>query len=258
MFYFLLFLIAYVYCHQVVNLEHENMVILRGPIDSTSSSNVIDKLLKLKSKEIYIYINSPGGSIFDGLQIVQVMESLQQNGIKVYTIADFAASMAYIIHQCGTERYVRPWGVLMQHQMSLSQRGQYFNLQEYNKLITHLHDNLVEKQARLANKTVNEFIELTRHDWWLIGEESISFQVSDKVVSVQCLFKADRIEENKATIFGDVTLTYSSCPLSRSPLEVIFKDSISPENYNEFMKLYDTDASIQSLIQSNNKFSVSL
>lgn len=85
----------------LIKIDITNMVFLRGKITSQSASKTVNELISLKAKKIYLYIDSPGGSVLDGLQIIQTMESMQQSGIKNYTIANNAASMVYIIHQYG-------------------------------------------------------------------------------------------------------------------------------------------------------------
>lgn len=102
---------------KLIKLDPDNLVIVRGRIDSEMASKVIYELVKKKSKEIYVYIDSYGGSVDSGLQIIQAMESLQSSGTNVHTIANDVASMGFAIHQAGKLRYVRPWSVLMQHQL---------------------------------------------------------------------------------------------------------------------------------------------
>lgn len=130
--------------------------------------------------------------------------------------------LAYIIHQCGTERYIRPWGILMQHQMSLGAQDQYYNLKAYISLIDKIHKKLLAKQAATAGLSADDFNELTRHDMWLLGDESIERGFADKVVNVVCDFKPETVTEVRQTCFGDVTLVFSTCPLASKPIEVKF------------------------------------
>lgn len=230
----------------LIKIDLSNMVFLRGTVTSKSASRIVNELISLKSKEIYLYIDSPGGSVLDGLQIIQTMEALQQSGIKVYTIANNAASMAYVIHQYGTKRYVKPWSVLMQHQISLGMQGQYYNLKAYGLLIDKLHTKLLEKQAKVAGTNLQEFNDLTRHDMWLLGSESVERGFADEVINVICDFKPQSVTEVVPTFFGDVTVTYSNCPLSNKPLDIKFNSKMTSEqikqikneleNFNNFEK----------------------
>lgn len=239
----------------LIKIDPTNMVFLRGTITSTSASKIVNQLLQLKSKEIYLYIDSPGGSVMSGLQIIQTIESLQQSGTKVYTIGNNAASMAYIIHQYGTERYVTQWSLLMQHQMSLGMEGQYYNLKSYNSLIDKLHTKLLEKQAKIAGITVSEFNELTRHDMWLLGNESVQKGFADKIVNVICDFRPTLESEILHTFFGDVTIVYSTCPLSNKPVEVKFADNMSNEQIiqakSQIESYFDVEYKSDNIKQTN-------
>lgn len=203
----------------IIKIDKSNMVFLRGVVNSKSASKLINDMLTLKSKEIYLYIDSPGGSVLDGLQIIQAMDALQESGIRIYTIANNAASMAYIIHQFGTERYVKEWSILMQHQMSLGMHGQYYNLKAYSTLIDKIHQRLLEKQSQTANLTVDQFNDLTRHDMWVLGSDAVNRNFADKIVIVVCDFRPETYTETVNYWWFDVTFTYSTCPLAAKPLD---------------------------------------
>lgn len=230
--------------YPVVKLDPSNMIVLRGEINGKNSARVINELVSLKSKEIYLYIDSPGGSVFDGLQIIQAMESLQESGTKVYTIANNVASMAYIIHQCGTERYIRPWSTLMQHQMSYGNEGQYYNVKSHEELVEKLYQKLLEKQAKIARLTKDQFDNLTRHDMWLIGEEAVKRGFGDKIVSVMCDFKPEITEEKINLFFAEIKLTFSTCPLVSKPLSVEVYGNLKNEEYEMINRMYNTELSL--------------
>lgn len=191
-----------------------------------------------------------------GLEIIQVMESLQHSGVNIYTIANNAASMAFIIHQHGTERYVKPWSILMQHQMSVGMEGQYYNLKAYGDLIDKIHTKLLDKQAKTANTTTDKFDDLTRHDLWLLGDESIERGFADKVVNVMCDFRPETFTEILHTWFGDAQLTFSTCPLSSKPLDVKIIGHLSPEESKSINKQihddYDTEGYLKHFRHKNS------
>lgn len=209
---------------QMVHLTEENFLIIRGPITDVSASRVIEKLLSLREKDVYLYISSPGGSVFAGLQIVQAMQTLQASGVTVHTVADFAASMGYVIHQYGSQRLVRPWGVLMQHQMSYGVRGNFHNVQSYTRFIDQINTELTKYQASRSNVSSSHFNELTQHDMWLVGQSTVDSNVADCVVDVACDFRSDTYDEEIMTFWGPVQLTFSTCPLISAPLRVRFLD----------------------------------
>jgi ATP-dependent protease ClpP protease subunit len=232
----------------LIKLTEDNHVVLRGHITNGNIVNIINKILGLKSKDIYIYISSQGGSVFAGLQLAEVIKSLESSGVNVYTICDFSASMAYAIHQHGKVRYIRSYGILMQHQMSLQLGGNIHNIQSYSTFMNSLNNKMMLHEANRANITLSSFDLLTQHDMWLIGEDAVKSKFADCVADVVCDFKLSTYEESMDTIFGKVYITYSTCPLIRAPIKVKFdSDSgivITEEQKAEILEEYDMDYQI--------------
>lgn len=240
-FLFLSLLLTNVVGNEIIKLRNTNHVVLRGPIDNKKASNIVNQLVSMKSDEIFLYIDSPGGSVLSGLQIVQTMESLQKSGIIINTIANNAASMAFIIHQAGTNRYVRPWSVLMQHQMSYSNYGPYHNVKSREYLMDKLYMQLLEKQARRANTTSEEFKSLVAHDMWLLGYEAVEKNYSDKVVDIMCDFEPSTVNETYNVWLFQVDVTYSSCPLASEPLSVVINGNPTTEEKEVIMEHFNTE-----------------
>ena len=212
-------------CDKIITLNEDNFIIIRGGIHETTAAKAVQKLLELTSNDIYIYLSTPGGSVFAGLSVVQAMQTLQKAGKRIYTIGDFAASMGYIIHQYGTQRYVRSSGVLMQHQMSYGVHGNYQNVKSFHKFIGKVNSDLNQYQAQRCGVTPEQFESMTQHDMWLFGSESVNLNVSDCVVDVECKFHTETYTEEIYTWWGPVELTWSTCPLISGPLKVRFTDS---------------------------------
>lgn len=210
---------------KLIKLDHDNMVVIRGGIAPGLASKVVDDLLNKRSKEIYVYIDSYGGSVDSGLQIIQVMESLQNSGITVHTIANDVASMGFVIHQAGKQRYVRPWSILMQHQMTSGNRDQYYNLKSYNGYVDKLYHKLMSKQAAVSNRTLEEFDSLTRHDLWVHGSDAVDLHFADEIVDVICDFKPTLFEVTERVLWFEVIFTFSTCPLAAGPIKWRFDES---------------------------------
>lgn len=228
-----------------INLNENNMVSIRGPIDSESTNKFFQDIMKIdKDEEVNIFINSPGGSVMEGLKIVSYIEMLNNN-IRVNCIADFAASMAFIITQSCQNRYALKNSLLMQHQMSLMTRGNLFNLNNYMDMINDMNVELDKTQAQRINMTYEEFKDRITNDWWLYGSQAKEMNVVDDIVNVRC---SDRLisgtEKTKvSTIFGDIEYTFNLCPLVRHPLKIRFTkefecNEINSENYKEYSKKY--------------------
>ena len=105
-----------VFSNELIELNSRNMITIRGPIKHESVSDFMNKAGKIDSKNIYIYISSPGGSVMEGMKIVDLIRSLEKSGRSVSCISDFSASMAFIILQSCQRRLATFSSVLMQHQ----------------------------------------------------------------------------------------------------------------------------------------------
>ena len=208
--------------NSLIELTDSNFVNIRLSIDDKSMSNVITKLHKLKNKEVFIYINSFGGSVSSGNTLVEHIKSLQNKEIIVSCIADKAMSMAFIIFQHCTNRYILDSSILMQHQMSLGIKGPIRNIDNYLKMINNMENSINEYQAKRLNIDVNEFKELTESDWWLYGKDILKFNAADKIVSVYCTNDLYSITDNIQfeTFFGMVDIKFSRCPLVQYPVDI--------------------------------------
>ena len=234
----IMIIILRVEAHDIVKLTEDNHIVIRGPIDGMSSSKITNNLVNKKSKELYIFIASNGGSVTSGMQIVQTIQALQQSGTKIICIGNIALSMGFVILQYCENRYVMPSSVLMQHQMSLGTQGPLKNVNSYMEFINTMDLEIEEYQASRLNLTLDEFKSKVDHDWWLFGLSAVKHGAADKMVSVLCDFKVEYFEEVIHTPFGSVQLKYSTCPLARDPIEIKFNDSIPQTEINNIKKEY--------------------
>ena len=91
---------------KIIELNKQNLITLRGEIDEQITSEIIGKINKFTNSHLYLYIISPGGSVIEGLQIIDQLQSLAHKNIKLSCIANFAASMAFVIFQSCPTRYI--------------------------------------------------------------------------------------------------------------------------------------------------------
>jgi len=191
-------------------LTKDNHVTIHGTIDDKLANRFLTNVASVKDP-MYIYIHSPGGSVLAGNRIVRHIQS------RNYTcIADHAASMAFVILQACTKRYVTSTSIAMQHQQSLGYEGDLQAMNAYLKMVNAIEKELTIMQANRISITEKEFRDLTVSEWWLYGADIIARKVADKIVNVDC--SKDLYKENttttKYTFFGDsYTVTHSACPL---------------------------------------------
>jgi ATP-dependent Clp protease protease subunit len=207
---------------ELVKLTEDNFVVLRGPINGQSSSKFITDLLDKKSKDLYVYLNTGGGSITGGMQIIQTLKALELAGTTVNCITNVGLSMGFVITQYCQNRLVIASSILMQHQASFSAEGPVNNVNSYVDFIHSMVNEIDVHQAHRMNMTLKDFKEKVRDDWWLIGSEAVKHGAADKLVYVLCDFKNQLVKEKIDTIFGEVTVTYSKCPLAKDPQKIEF------------------------------------
>ncbi len=209
---------------KLVEVNSRNLITIRGPIQSDTVTDFIHKTSNIDSEEIFIYISSPGGSVMEGLKIVDVIKSLEKSGLKINCISDFSASMAFIILQSCPNRMATYSSVLMQHQMSLALKGNIENIDNYLTFIRDIDDDLDKLQSEKIGISKEEFKKKIINDWWINGPSAKEKSVVDELVLVSCHKELDNKYEALVVNFGfnQVHLVYSMCPLSRYPVQVLY------------------------------------
>lgn len=210
--------------NKLIEVNSRNLVTIRGPIQSDTVTDFIHKTSNIDSNEIFIYISSPGGSVMEGLKIVDIIKSLEKSGLKINCISDFSASMAFIILQSCPVRMATYSSVLMQHQMSLSLKGNIENINNYLDFIRDIDDDLDTLQSEKIGISKDEFKKRIINDWWINGPNAKEKSVVDELVLVSCHKELDNKYESLVINFGfnQVHLIYSMCPLSRYPVQVLY------------------------------------
>ncbi len=212
----------YAYSVELVELNQRNLITLRGPIKHESVSDFLNKTSRVDSNEIYIYISSPGGSVMEGMKIVDLIKALEKSGKKVSCISDFSASMAFIILQSCPNRLATFSSVLMQHQMSLGLEGNLENVRSYLQFIGNVDEELNRMQAEKIGMNERDFKNKVMSDWWIHGPDAKKNGVVDEIVTVKCHQELSGGKEiiTVTTMFGPINLVYDKCPLSRYPIKV--------------------------------------
>lgn len=209
---------------ETLTLTKENTVILKGVVDDSTVVKAQSQILKLdrklpKGQPIYLYLDTPGGSISAGEDLILLCKSLKR---EVKTVTSFAASMGFVMAQNLGERLVLPGGILMSHRAKIGLEGQIpgeFNTRSdfFMKLITE-EEKLTA--ARL-DMDLKEYRELIHDEYWTYGANAVSEGAADKVVNVECGadMKGTYKEVVQVFIF-EIQLTFSECPLVRGPTAI--------------------------------------
>lgn len=168
-------------------LLKDRIVLLGEGIDDHLASLICAQLLFLESedpeKEIYLYINSPGGVVSSGLAIYDTMQYIT---CPVATLCmGQAASMGALLLTAGATglRYALPHSRIMIHQPSGGFRGQATDIDIHAREVLRLKQMLNEIMAEHSGQTVDRIAELTERDNFLSAEEAVELGLIDRVLT---------------------------------------------------------------------------
>ena len=167
-------------------LLKERIIFLGTPIDDYVSSLIIAQLLFLEAedteKDIYMYINSPGGSITSGLGIFDTMNYIKPD---VATICmGQAASMGAILLAAGKKgkRSALKNSRIMIHQPLGGVRGQATDIEIHTKEILFLKDRINKILSDRTGKTVNAIDKDTNRDNFMSSDDALKYGLIDQIV----------------------------------------------------------------------------
>lgn len=216
---FAMFFGSSAYAQQKVEFTVDNTVLLRDEVNGDSISKVLGQLMTNPHNELYLFISSPGGSIFDGLHLVTY---LQHTTKKITCVTNMAASMAFIIFEACPRRLVTDDAVLMQHVASYGVKGQAPNNVSMVNFLQRMIKKVDLMQSKRLGMTYDQFKAKTRDDWWLFGGEAIEAKAADSFAVATCspeLTKKTH-KQRVSLLFTSVDVTWSDCPLIDAPLEI--------------------------------------
>jgi ATP-dependent Clp protease protease subunit len=167
-------------------LLKERVVFLVGPVNEMSANLVVAQLLFLESenpdKDIYLYINSPGGSVSAGMSIYDTMQFIKPD---VSTLCmGQAASMGAFLLTAGAKgkRYSLPNSRIMIHQPLGGFQGQASDIEIHAREILYLRERLNGMMAMHTGKDIAELEKDTDRDNFMSAEEAVNYGLIDKVI----------------------------------------------------------------------------
>lgn len=167
-------------------LLKDRIVFIGGAINDAVANLVIAQLLFLESedpdKDINLYINSPGGSIYSGLAVYDTMRYIKSD---VSTICvGMAASMGAVLLAAGTKgkRFALPHSRVMVHQPLGGAQGQAVDIEIHAKEILRLRESLNEILSNHTGRPMEKIAEDTDRDFYMSVEEAIEYGIIDTVL----------------------------------------------------------------------------
>ena len=167
-------------------LLKERIVFLVGPINDNVASLVTAQLLFLESenpkKEVYLYINSPGGLVTAGLGIYDTMQYIKPD-VSTLCIGQ-AASMGSFLLAAGKKgkRFSLPNSRIMVHQPSAGFQGQATDIEIHANEVLSLKKRLNEIYSKHTGKSVDEIKKALERDNFMTADTAKSFGLIDEVV----------------------------------------------------------------------------
>lgn len=172
-------------------LLKDRIVMLNSDVNNQSANSIIMQLLVLSAEDpkadIYFYINSPGGSVTDGLALYDTMQAIPNDVVTI--CLGSAASMGSFLLSGGTpgKRYALPNSRLMYHQVmsGISGGTQYVDMETSVKETKKLYEklNMYLSEFTQGKISFEEMKKKTDRDWWLSPQEAIESGFIDKIIT---------------------------------------------------------------------------
>ena len=168
-------------------LLKERVIFLVGPVNDGTANLVVAQMLFLESenpdKDIYFYINSPGGSVSAGLAIYDTMQFIKPD-VSTLCIGQ-AASMGAFLLTAGAKgkRYCLPNSRVMIHQPLGGFQGQASDIAIHAKEILYLKSRLNDMLAKHTGQSIDVIERDTDRDNFMSADESVNYGLIDKVLT---------------------------------------------------------------------------
>ena len=167
-------------------LLRDRIIFIGTPINDFVANAVIAQMLFLQmedaKKDVSLYINSPGGSVTDGMAIYDTMNFLKCD-IVTYCVGQ-AASMSTLLLAAGTKgkRFALPNSRVMMHQPTGGATGQTSDISIAAKEIVRWRERMNQLIAKHTNKTKEEVEADSDRDFYLTAKDAVDYGIVDKVI----------------------------------------------------------------------------
>ncbi len=168
-------------------LLKERIIWLGSEVRDDNANAICSQLLLLSAenpeKDIYLYINSPGGSVTAGMAIYDTMQFIPNDVVTVAT--GLAASMGQFLLSSGTKgkRYATPNARVLMHQPSGGIGGTASDIKIQAELILHMKKVMAELTADQTGQTVETILKDNDRDKWFTAAEALEYGFFDKIAA---------------------------------------------------------------------------
>jgi len=227
-------------------LTKDNTVAFFGEVNQTTVNEVVSDVKKLNSTlpsgdPIYLVLNTPGGEVETGLELISFLNSLNR---PVHTITLFAASMGFQFVQNLGKRYILEYGTLMSHKVSGGFSGSFGS---ENSQLDSRYTLWLRKIRRLdlhtvsrtnGKQTLKTYRAAYENELWLNGWEAVQQGYADNIANVSCdtTLKGTR-EVHFKSEKQNIIATFDACPLLTSVLQadIVLKTNHGTMTHRDFI-----------------------
>ena len=223
---------------ETVVLSKNNLLMLNSEVNGDSTSTVIAKAKELDSafaglkekasgtkQPLYLFLNTPGGSIQSGLELIEALNGI---GRPVKTVTLFAASMGFQIAQNLDERLILKNGILMSHRAAGEIQGSFGGTQpsqmdsRYALWLDRVRELDEQTVSRTKGKqTYDTYIKQYQNEMWLTGTKSVNQGYADRIIKLKCDETLKGFSTRRITFLGfPVEYDLDNCPINTSPMNI--------------------------------------
>ncbi|WP_395858468.1 ATP-dependent Clp protease proteolytic subunit [Arthrobacter echini] len=166
-------------------LLKERIIWLGSEVRDDNANAICSQLLLLSAedpeRDIFLYINSPGGSVTAGMAIYDTMQFIPNDVVTVAT--GLAASMGQFLLSSGTKgkRYATPHARILMHQPSGGIGGTATDIRIQAELILHMKRVMAELTAEQTGQTVEKILKDNDRDKWFTAQEALDYGFFDHI-----------------------------------------------------------------------------
>jgi ATP-dependent Clp protease protease subunit len=215
---------------ETITLSKSNTLVLNDEVNDETVAKITATALAMDEKlddgdVIYLVLNTPGGSVTAGLELIDNLKAL---GRPINTVTIFAASMGFQIAQGLNQRLITSNGVLMSHRARGGMQGEFGGQAPsqfeqrfafWNNIIKEL--DMVTVARTKGKQTLQSYQAAYENELWLTGKYAVEQGYADQVRNVKCDNSLTGTKVETFAFFGLVIdLVVSECPLITGPLEV--------------------------------------
>lgn len=169
---------------KIITFDGDNFFPITEEFSETLMENFVEKLMIHEDKELILYFDSPGGSVFSLARMVAAMKSSK---LKFICVARFAASAAFSLFQYCNERYVLNDGIIMQHNWSGGFQDEAPRILSLFNAVDKLVKEIDEPVIKKLGLTSEEFYKKINNNWWMSGKDAVNQNAADAVaLNVTC------------------------------------------------------------------------